>query len=80
MYLISLSLHIGHDLEWEIDDRPLFNNDQISDLELLCDEYKVDIKVIKKLLFVEKDFSGLKVRRGLMEEMSKVLKQDYLHL
>lgn len=71
---------IGHDLEWELDDRPLFNNDQISDLELLCEEYKVDIKVIKKLLFVEKDFSGLKVRRGLMEEMSKVLKQDYLHL
>jgi DNA sulfur modification protein DndC len=71
---------MGHDLDWEIDDRPLFNNDQISDLELLCDEYKVDIKVIKKLLSIEKDFSGFKVRRGLMDEISKVLKQDYLHL
>ncbi|WP_411334430.1 DNA phosphorothioation system sulfurtransferase DndC [Metabacillus indicus] len=71
---------MGYDLDWEVDDRPLFNKDQLSDLDLLCDEYKVDIKVLKKLLSIEKDFSGYKVRRGLMDEISKVLKQDYLHL
>ncbi|WP_421377980.1 DNA phosphorothioation system sulfurtransferase DndC [Bacillus salacetis] len=71
---------MGYDLDWEVDDRPLFKKDQVSDLELLCDEYKVDIKVVKKLLSIEKDFSGFKVRRGLMDEISKALKQDYLHL
>lgn len=70
----------GKDLEWEYDDRPLFDKEQISDLELLSDEFKVDIKVLKKLVSIEKDYSGYKVRRGLMDEIDKVLKQDYLHL
>ncbi|MDX5476217.1 MAG: DNA phosphorothioation system sulfurtransferase DndC [Bacillaceae bacterium] len=66
--------------EWEIDDRPLFDKEQISDLEMLCDQFKVDINVLKKLVSVEKNYSGYKVRRGLMDELAKALKQDYLHL
>ena len=71
---------MGYSLDWEMDDRPLFDRDQLSDLELLCDQYKVDIKVLKKLITVEKDYSGYKLRRGLTEEIGKALKQDYLHL
>lgn len=71
---------MGYSLDWEVDDRPLFDKEQISDLELLSDQFKVDIKVIKKLISIEKDFSGYRVRRGLMDEISKALKQDYLHL
>ncbi|MCM3243171.1 MULTISPECIES: DNA phosphorothioation system sulfurtransferase DndC [Cytobacillus] len=67
-------------IDWEIDDRPLFDNEQISDLELLADQFKVDIKVLKKLISIEKEFSGYKVRRGLINEIGKALKQDYLHL
>jgi DNA sulfur modification protein DndC len=77
------SLHeeiMGYSLDWEVDDRSLFDQEQISDLELLAEQFKVDIKVIKKLISIEKDFSGYKVRRGLMDELSKALKQDYLHL
>lgn len=70
----------GERLDWEIDQRSLFDKDQISDLELLADQFKVDIKIIKKLISIEKDFSGYKVRRGLMDELGKALKQDYLHL
>jgi len=71
---------MGSNLEWEYDDRPLFDKEQISDLELLSEEFKVDIKILKKLVSIEKDYSGYKVRRGLMDEIDKVLKQDYLHL
>jgi DNA sulfur modification protein DndC len=71
---------MGYSIDWEMDDRPLFDKDQVSDLELLADQYKVDIKVIKQLISIEKDFSGYKVRRGLMDEIGKALKQDYLHL
>jgi DNA sulfur modification protein DndC len=71
---------MGYSLDWEIDDRPLFDKQQISDLELLAAQYKVDIKVIKNLISIEKDFAGYKVRRGLMDEIGKTLKQDYLHL
>lgn len=71
---------MGYSLDWEMDDRPLFDKDQISDLELLCDQFKVDIKVLKKLISMEKDYSGYKIRRGLTDEIGKILKQDYLHL
>ena len=71
---------MGYSIDWEVDDRPLFDKDQISDLELLCEQFKVDIKVVKQLISVEKDYSGYKVRRGLIEEIAKALKQDYLHL
>ncbi|MGD6943932.1 DNA phosphorothioation system sulfurtransferase DndC [Cytobacillus gottheilii] len=71
---------MGHSIDWEMDDRPLFDKDQISDLEMLCDQFKVDINVLKKLISIEKDFSGYKVRKGLMDELSRALKQDYLHL
>ncbi|MFD0824430.1 DNA phosphorothioation system sulfurtransferase DndC [Neobacillus sp. M.A.Huq-85] len=71
---------MGYSFDWEMDDRPLFDKEQISDLELLADQFKVDIKVIKKLISIEKDYSGFKVRRGLMDEIGKALKQDYLHL
>jgi DNA sulfur modification protein DndC len=71
---------MGYSLDWEIDDRPLFDKEQISDLELLAEQFKVDIKVIKNLISIEKDYSGYKVRRGLMDEIGRALKQDYLHL
>ena len=71
---------MGHSLDWEMDDRPLFDQEQISDLELLCDQFKVDIKVIKKLITIEKQYAGYKFRRGLTDEIGKALKQDYLHL
>jgi DNA sulfur modification protein DndC len=71
---------MGTDLEWEVDDRPLFDQEQITDLELLSEEMNLDIKLIKKLISIEKDYAGYKVRRGLNQEIEKVLKQDYLHL
>ncbi|ALC90602.1 sulfurtransferase DndC [Bacillus sp. FJAT-18017] len=71
---------MGYSLDWEIDDRPLFDKEQISDLELIAEQYKVDINVIKKLVSIEKNYAGYKVRRGLMDEIGKALKQDYLHL
>lgn len=67
-------------LDWDKDDQPIFDEDQMTLLELLCDEYKVDIKVLKKLIGMEKEFSGFKFRRGINEEIGKILKQDYLHL
>lgn len=71
---------MGYSIEWEIDDRPPFDEEQISDLELLADKYKIDLNLIKKLISIEKDYSGYKVKRGLMEEIEKVLKQDYLNI
>lgn len=67
-------------IDWEIDDSPLLDKEQISQLEVLCQEFNVDMKVMKKLINIEKDYAGYKFRRGLNDEIGKVLKQDYLHL
>jgi DNA sulfur modification protein DndC len=71
---------IGHDLDWEMNDAPLFDQEQLTDLELLCDKYKVDFKLLKQLISIEREYNGFKVRRGLFQDIEKVLKQDYLHL
>jgi DNA sulfur modification protein DndC len=71
---------VGEHVEWEYNDRPMFQEDQITDLERLCSENNVDISLLKKLIHIEKDYSGYRVRRGLHQEFNKTLKQDYLHL
>lgn len=70
----------GMDLDWEYNDRPLFQDDQITDLEILCEEQGLSIQLIKKLINVEKDYSGYKIRRGLYQDIERILKQDWLHL
>jgi DNA sulfur modification protein DndC len=71
---------LGKDVDWEINDRPLFDYDQITDLELLCQDLNLDFNLVKKLISIEKDYAGYKVRRGIYLEIEKALKQDYLHL
>ncbi|WP_379135233.1 DNA phosphorothioation system sulfurtransferase DndC [Paenibacillus sp. sgz500958] len=69
----------GEDLDWEFNDRPLFEPEQITDLELLCNQYNVDMELMKKLIGIEKNHLGFKVRRGLLQDFNRVLSQDKLH-
>lgn len=70
----------GEIYDWHKDDRPVFKEDQITDLETLCQEEGVNLNLLKKLIAVEKDYSGVKVRRGLIQAFDKTLNQDFLHL
>lgn len=70
---------MGKDLDWEFNERALFEEDQVTDLEFLCNEHKVSLQLIKRLINVEKNFSGYRVRRGLFQEFDKILNQDWLH-
>lgn len=70
---------MGHDLDWDYNERALFEEDQITDLEFLCEEHQVNLQLIKKLINVEKNYSGYRVRRGLFQDFDKILKQDWLH-
>ncbi|WP_079476234.1 DNA phosphorothioation system sulfurtransferase DndC [Marinococcus halophilus] len=71
---------MGRELDWELDDRPLLDNEQVSDLELLAQEKNIDFNLLKKLILSEKKHAGFKMRNGLMNELEKTLNQDYLHL
>ncbi|WPP40717.1 DNA phosphorothioation system sulfurtransferase DndC [Paenibacillus hunanensis] len=70
----------GETYDWDHNDRPVFKEDQLTDLETLCQEEGVNLSVLKQLISVEKDYSGVKVRRGLFQAFDKTLKQDFLHL
>ncbi|UJF32654.1 DNA phosphorothioation system sulfurtransferase DndC [Paenibacillus hexagrammi] len=70
----------GLKINWEENDRPTFAEDQMTDLERLCLEENVNLSVFKRLLSIEKNYSGYKIRRGLHKELEKALKQDFLHL
>ncbi|PZD93011.1 DNA phosphorothioation system sulfurtransferase DndC [Paenibacillus sambharensis] len=70
----------GKVYDWNHNDRPVFKDDQITDLETICKEEGVNMSVLKQLISVEKDYSGVKVRRGLFQAFDKTLKQDFLHL
>lgn len=70
---------IGEGLDWESDDRPLFEREQLTDLELLCEANAVPFDLIKKLIGIEKSYVGYKVRRGLLQDFDKTLNQDKLH-
>lgn len=71
---------IGERLLWDREDRPLLDQDQLSDLEKICREYNLSLSLMKKLIKIEKDYSGYKVRRGLLQVFEKLLQQDYLHI
>lgn len=70
----------GEKLDWETNDRPSLEEDQLTDLERLCNEENLSLSALKKLIAIERDYSGYKVRRGLFQEFEKTLKQDFLHL
>ncbi|MNW52620.1 hypothetical protein D3C74_301460 [compost metagenome] len=65
---------------WHQNDRPIFKEDQVTDLESLCQEEGINLNLLKELISVEKEYSGVKVRRGLFQAFDKTLKQDFLHL
>ncbi|MCM3741911.1 DNA phosphorothioation system sulfurtransferase DndC [Oceanobacillus luteolus] len=70
----------GYDLDWEKDDRLLFDRDDLTQLELMCEEEGLDYRLMKRLLLIEKEHSEFKMKRGLMDQLSSALNQDYLHL
>ncbi|WP_280771814.1 DNA phosphorothioation system sulfurtransferase DndC [Salipaludibacillus daqingensis] len=70
----------GKDLDWEYNDRPLIEEEQLTDLEILSQDYGLNLQLLKKLISIEKKYSGYKVRRGLHQDIEKTLKQDWLHL
>ena len=70
----------GYDLDWEKDERLMFEPEDLTQLELLCKEENLDFRLMKKLLMIEKEHSEFKFKRGLMDQLSSALNQDYLYL
>ena len=67
-------------IEWESDDLPLFNENQLEDLRKLCEKYEVNFNLYKQLINVERKYLGNIVRNKPIKEMERLLTMDFLHV
>lgn len=60
-------------------EKPMINKKELDILERICSEEDVEIDLIKKLAHIENKYMGFKHRSGILNDMDKVLKQDWVH-
>lgn len=70
----------GYDLNWEKDERLMFDQEDLTQLERICNDEGLDYRLMKKLLLIQNEHSEFKLKRGLMNQISSALNQDYLYL
>ncbi|HEX9058907.1 MAG TPA: DNA phosphorothioation system sulfurtransferase DndC [Clostridia bacterium] len=69
----------GIELNWEVNERPLFNEKELEILEKLCIEEGVSVELIKKLIAVESEYYGYKYRNGILKNINSILNQGWIH-
>lgn len=67
------------ELDWNYDERPMFSKNEITYLEELCNGEKVPFELIQKLIAVESDYYGYKLRSGILKDIGKVLNEQWIH-
>lgn len=70
----------NEDLNWEEDSNIHMTEEELEQLRQICIEEKVDFNLIKKLLIIQKEYEGFKIKRGLIDKISSALRQQYLHI
>ena len=58
---------------------PLLRHDELELLEELCEYHDLPSNVIKKLLLAEDQVHDLKIRKGILNEIDHILRQDWVH-
>lgn len=67
----------GEDLNWVEDDAGAFTKFDSEMLEGLSDKYNVPASLIRKLMEAELQVSGLGNRRGILQKLESILRQDW---
>lgn len=70
----------GEDLDWVEDDAGAFTKADSQTLEKLAEKYNVAAPLVRKLLEAELQVSGLGNRRGILQKLETILKQDWEEL
>jgi len=65
------------DLDWVENDAGAFTSADAEILETLSAQYKVPAPLIRKLMEAELEISGLGNRRGILQKLESVLRQDW---
>ena len=67
----------GEDLEWVENDAGAFTKADSALLESLSREYGVSAPMVRKLMEAELQVSGLGKRRGILQKLESILRQDW---
>lgn len=67
------------DLNLILNERPLLDKTELELLENICISEDIDPEIVKKLVNIEVENYGFKIRSGIMQEIDKILRQDWLH-
>ena len=67
----------GEDLNWVEDDAGAFTKSDSEMLESLSEKYDVPAPLIRKLMEAELQVSGLGNRRGILQKLESILRQDW---
>lgn len=60
-------------------EQPILQTDELTLLSQICTEEEISVELIKKLLLIENDFFQMKDRKGILNEIDGVLRQDWIH-
>lgn len=70
----------GKHLDWEEENKLYMSEEELEQLRNICIEENVDFNLMKKLLIIQKEYEGFKIKRGLIDKISAALRQQYLHM
>ncbi|AZR72165.1 sulfurtransferase DndC [Anoxybacter fermentans] len=70
---------IGEPIISELTEQPIFTTQEISVLSSLCLEEEIPFELIWKLIILESKFYGFKYRYGILDEIDKILHEEWLH-
>ncbi|MDB8556972.1 DNA phosphorothioation system sulfurtransferase DndC [Turicibacter sanguinis] len=70
---------LGNSIQWETDNKPLYSESDLRQLEQICNTTGTDYNLFMKLLMQEKKYRGFKIRKFVQQEIEKTMKQDFIH-
>lgn len=71
---------LGIDLDWQIEDSVLYNSQDFTLLNKICQQHEIPTDLLVKLIGVEKSSHGLKRRHNIHNQLNKVLNEEWRDL
>lgn len=68
---------MGHDLDWIVEEAPVFGSDDRRMLDALCQKAGVPSEMVAKLLDVEREFNAMSRRSLVHQKIAAVIEEDW---
>ena len=68
---------MGADLDWVLDDRGMFSGEEGNLLESVCEKHDVPVRLVAKLLDIERQVQGMRRRAAVYSRIEDVLNEEW---